>query len=173
MTERDRQEDERGEGATPAELPAGGYQRPAAEGRQIHDAGDLPGAGFTGERGLPDGAADEVAEAFDEEGILERIDRRQAGAGNTDADARTQAAIRDRLAAEPVLDADAIEVRVRRGEVRLSGSVETRSERSRAGSLAEAVDGVSYVQNDIRARNPFYHDADRQLAAAAKPSRQS
>jgi hypothetical protein len=119
---------------------------------------------------LADGVADEIAEAFDEEDILERIDQGQAGRGDPGEDARVRSAIQAQLAAESWLVADSIEVRVHQGEVRLTGMVETRSERSRAAELAGAVEGVSYVQNDIRARNPYYHGVDREAAAVVAPA---
>lgn len=158
-----------GDGSSPADLPSGGYQRPEAEGSRAYDAGDLPRAGMTGQRGLGEDAVDEIAAPFDEDRILERVDRAQRGAGRRgEADERIRELIRRRLDADAWIDAGEIEVRVQAGEVTLAGSVDSRTTRRRAQEIAEAVEGVSYVENNLRARNPFYGDRDR-LAASGAP----
>jgi hypothetical protein len=145
------------------DLPTGGYQRPGEEGGRAYDPGERNASRRAGdeERGMPDGSVEEMAVGFDEDGILDRVDRDHGAAGDRGADERVAEEVRARLAEDPHLAAAAIAVAASGGEVTLSGDVESRSERLRAGEIAQGVDGVSYVQNDIRARNPFYNDADR------------
>jgi hypothetical protein len=145
------------------DLPTGGYQRPGEEGSRAYDPGERNAARRAGdeERGMPDGSVEEIAVGFDEDRILDRVDRDHGSRGDQGADERIRGEVRARLADDPHVDAGEIEVAVSGGEVRLSGAVESRSERLRAEEIAQAVGGVSYVQNDIRARNPFYNDADR------------
>jgi len=58
--------------------------------------------------------------------------------------------VNDRLTDDPLLDASEIEVTVQNREVTLAGSVRDRNERRRAEDLAEAVPGVTHVQNNLR-----------------------
>jgi osmotically-inducible protein OsmY len=148
-----------------AELPSGGYQRPDVEGRRAYSPGERGARAMTGQRGLPEGAAEEIAAPFDEERILDRVDRDHRGRGPRGwrrPDARIEEEVNERLTDDPHLDASAIEVGVQDGEVTLLGTVESRSARRRAEDTAEQVRGVSYVQNNLRARDPFYHAADRE-----------
>jgi len=66
------------------------------------------------------------------------------------SDERIKEDINDRLSDDPRIDASEIEVTVTNGEVTLSGTVENRQDRRHAEDLAEAVSGVSYVQNNLR-----------------------
>ncbi|PDT39577.1 MULTISPECIES: BON domain-containing protein [Sinorhizobium] len=67
-------------------------------------------------------------------------------------DARIAEDVNDRLTEDPWLDASDIEVSVSSGEVTLGGFVSSRKDKWQAEDCAEAVSGVSYVQNNIRVR---------------------
>ncbi|HEX6010675.1 MAG TPA: BON domain-containing protein [Geminicoccaceae bacterium] len=138
-----------------AEIPGGGYQRPRAEGWRAYDPGDLPRAGMTGQRGLRECAADEIAAPFDEDRVLERVDQDHRGRGPKGwrrSDQRIAEDVNDRLTDDPDVDASDVEVRVEDGEVTLSGTVDSRVARRRAENLAEDVRGVGHVQNNLRVR---------------------
>jgi hyperosmotically inducible periplasmic protein len=66
------------------------------------------------------------------------------------ADGDTTAAVRGRLAADPMLGQYRLGIETREGRVTLQGTVDTYSARSRAGMLAREVDGVVSVNNRIR-----------------------
>lgn len=66
------------------------------------------------------------------------------------ADGDTTAAVRGRLAADPMLGRYRLAIETRDGRVTLQGTVDTYSARSRAGMLARDVDGVVSVNNRIR-----------------------
>jgi osmotically-inducible protein OsmY len=65
------------------------------------------------------------------------------------ADADTEAAVRDALAADDDLHAADIDVRVHDGAVTLQGMVELGHQRERAERIAMAVPGVTAVQNEL------------------------
>src|ERR1700743_344798 len=66
------------------------------------------------------------------------------------SDERITEEINDRLTDDHQLDASGIEVNVTNGQVKLSGSVDSRASKRRAEDLAEAISGVSNVENSIR-----------------------
>lgn len=66
------------------------------------------------------------------------------------SDDRLRDDVSDRLMDDAWLDASDIEVKVKDGEVTLSGTVPRRDDRRRAEMLAEMVSGVGHVQNDLR-----------------------
>ena len=66
------------------------------------------------------------------------------------ADGETTAAVRGRLAADPMLGRYRLAIETREGRVTLQGTVDTYSARSRAGMLARQVEGVVSVNNRIR-----------------------
>ncbi len=68
------------------------------------------------------------------------------------ADERIQDDINDRLTDDSQLDASEIEVTVTNGEVKLSGTVDSRDAKRRAEDLTEAISGVSNVENSIRVK---------------------
>ena len=68
------------------------------------------------------------------------------------SDARILDDVSLRLTDDPLVDASDIEVAVRDCEVTLSGAVASRYEKRRAEDIAEAVSGVSFVQNNLRVR---------------------
>lgn len=61
------------------EPPTGGYQRPDAEGSRAYDPGEKGQSDTLPQRSLEEGAADEIAVPFDEDAILDRIDRERHG----------------------------------------------------------------------------------------------
>jgi hypothetical protein len=73
------------------------------------------------------------------------------------SDTRIMEDINDRLTDDPHLDASEIEVSVKGREVTLTGTVNSRFEKRHAEDLAEAVSGVSHVQNNLRVQQ--YADA--------------
>jgi hypothetical protein len=124
--------------------------RPEAERRQGRDYGGWygRGTGRTDQSGGEDGF-----------GVLGRTmglghggHRGRGPRGYRRSDERIREDVNDRLADDPRLDASEIEVRVENGEVTLDGTVDSREARRRAEDLADSVSGVSYVQNNLRAR---------------------
>jgi osmotically-inducible protein OsmY len=70
------------------------------------------------------------------------------------SDARILDDVNLRLTDDALVDATDIEVAVQDREVTLSGTVASRYEKRRAEDIAEAVSGVTYVQNNLRVRSP-------------------
>jgi hypothetical protein len=66
------------------------------------------------------------------------------------SDERISDEVHERLTDDPWLDASAIQVEVRDGEVSLSGHVENREAKHRAERLVEDLSGVRHVQNNLR-----------------------
>ena len=62
------------------------------------------------------------------------------------------AKVKTALLNSPEVSGLAIDVETFRGEVQLSGFVDTKEEREKAGKLAKAVQGVLSVKNDIRVK---------------------
>ena len=115
------------------------------------------------ERSLFERAGDEVRSWFGDDEAERRRDgdmrqdMRQAGQhrgrgpkGYQRSDARIMEDVNDRLTEDPHIDASEIEVSVANREVTLSGTVNSRFEKRHAEDLAEAVSGVSHVQNNLR-----------------------
>jgi osmotically-inducible protein OsmY len=134
---------------------AGAYRRPDS------------GYGYGGEhdwgrsqsqdRGFFDKAADEVSSWFgDEEAERRReMDRRHSGRGPRNyarSDSRIHEDVCDRLTEHPLVDASDIDVSVSGREVTLSGTVHSRDEKRRAEDIAEAISGVTNVQNNLRVK---------------------
>ena len=69
------------------------------------------------------------------------------------SDDRIREDINEALTHDPLVDASDVEVRVENGEVTLDGQVADRAARRRAEDIAENVLGVTYVQNNLRARD--------------------
>jgi hypothetical protein len=74
--------------------------------------------------------------------------------GYTRSDERIREEVGERLTDDPHVDASEIEVAVERGEVTLSGTVNTRFEKRHAEDVADAVSGVTHVQNNLRVQSP-------------------
>jgi osmotically-inducible protein OsmY len=115
------------------------------------------------ERGFFERAGDEVRSWFGDEDAERRRERdarrdeygsnRGRGPKNyTRSDDRIREDINDRLTDDPRIDASEIEVTVSAREVTLDGTVDSRFEKRFAEDLAEAVSGVSHVQNNLRLR---------------------
>lgn len=130
------------------------------------------GRGHTGsygpredDRGFFERAGDEIASWFGDDDA-ERRRQRDARAGDDGAqhhrgrgprgynrsDDRIREDVSDRLTDDPYIDASDIDVRVEKGEVTLTGHVDNRNAKRRAEDVAEAVSGVTHVQNNLRVR---------------------
>jgi hypothetical protein len=145
-----------------ADMPTGGFQQPGIEGSHVGDAaGSDPEA--LSERGLSGQSVEEIAVPFNEDQVVQRIDRKTSHrlVAHLDDDERIREEVIRGLAGDELVDEAEITVRVDGGAVILGGTVESRTIRRRAEDVAEAVRGVAYVQNDIRARHPYFHEADR------------
>jgi osmotically-inducible protein OsmY len=70
------------------------------------------------------------------------------------ADRRLERSIARRLAATSLIGDDDVTVTVDHGQVRLTGSVESHSERLMCSEVAESLGGLGSVHNDIHVR-PF------------------
>jgi hypothetical protein len=66
------------------------------------------------------------------------------------SDERIREEVCERLTDDEFLDASNVEVEVKGGEVTLSGTVETRGLRHRAEDIADMVQGVAHLQNNLR-----------------------
>lgn len=126
------------------------------------------------ERDFWDRSKDEVSSWFGDEDAARR--RRQdelraehhRGKGPKDytrSDERIREDVNDRLTDDYLLDASAIQVKVEKGEVTLTGQVSTRYDKRRAEDLADQVGGVKHVQNNLRASDR--DDAASQTAYSA------
>jgi len=133
--------------------------------------GNRYGEGYAGERGYEDPygrgeergwwdrTSDEISSWFgDQEAERRRqMDRQRAefrGRGPKNyrrSDERIKEDVNDRLS-DGYLDATEIEVAVSSGEVTLTGTVQTRSDKRRAEDIAESVLGVTNVENRLRVK---------------------
>jgi osmotically-inducible protein OsmY len=116
-------------------------------------------------RGWWDRASDEVASWFgDEEAERRRrmdAQREHRGRGPKNyrrSDERIKEDVNDRLSDDYFLDASDIEVMVQNTEVTLTGTVNNRSDKRRAEDIAEAVSGVTNVENRLRVKQRGYGD---------------
>ena len=66
------------------------------------------------------------------------------------SDERIREDVNDRLSDDPIIDASDVEVSVNNGEVTLSGTVNSRTDKRRTEDIAESVSGVTHVQNNLR-----------------------
>ncbi len=116
------------------------------------------GRGREDDRNWWDRTKDEVASWFgDDEAERRREFDRISGPhrgkgprGYKRSDDRMREDINDRLSDDDYVDASDIEVTVNDGNVLLSGTVDSRDAKRRAEDIAEAVRGVSNVENRIR-----------------------
>ncbi len=111
------------------------------------------------ERGWLERAGDEVASWFGDEDAERRrhmdemrSHRGRGPRGYTRSDDRIREDVSDRLTDDPYVDASDIDIAVSGGEVTLSGHVMHRGAKRRAEDVAEAVSGVTHVQNNLRVR---------------------
>lgn len=110
------------------------------------------------ERGFLEKAGDEVASWFGDEDAERRRwadkHRGHGPKGYTRSSDRIREDVCDRLTDDAMVDARNIEVSVSGTEVTLSGLVASRAQRRRAEALADAVPGVTHVQNNTRVEDP-------------------
>jgi osmotically-inducible protein OsmY len=106
-----------------------------SRGRQGWDSGSMGSMGRMGES------------SFGESG---QSNKGKGPKGYQRSDERIEESVNDRLTDDHMLDASEIEVKVSKGEVILTGSVSSRDDKRRAEEIAEAVSGVSNVENRIR-----------------------
>jgi hypothetical protein len=84
-------------------------------------------------------------------GEVRRGEHRGRGPKNYQrSDERIREEVNERLMDDARVDASEIEVAVQNREVTLTGAVRSREEKRRAEDVAEAVAGVSHVQNNLR-----------------------
>jgi hypothetical protein len=89
------------------------------------------------------------------------------------SDERIEEEINERLTRHPGIDATDIEVMVKSGEVRLSGTVDSRQTKRLAQDLAADVYGVSNVQNLLRTSSRQPIQAPRERPSSSASSRTS
>ena len=135
--------------------PSGAPRRFGSEGEENYDRGyGRPGDSRSigqGYRGGRDYGAGPGHVAFGYRPRPADIGHRGRGPRNyIRSDERIREDINDHLTEDEHVDASDIEVAVKRGEVTLTGTVESRSARRRAEDLADAVLGVTHVQNNLR-----------------------
>lgn len=141
----------------------GGYYGRSGYDRERYGR-DYEGGRSREDRGWWDRASDEVASWFGDEEAerRRRMDERRARhrgrgpKGYRRSDDRIKEDVSDRLSDDWYLDASDIEVNVDSGEVTLSGTVDSRSDKRRAEDLAESVSGVTNVENRLRVKQRDY-----------------
>jgi len=128
-------------------------ERYGERGRSDYGRGEY---GAEEERGWWNRASDEVASWFGDEEAQrrrrmdeQRPHRGKGPKGYRRSDERIKEDINDRLS-EGYIDATEIMVMVENGEVTLTGTVNSRSDKRRAEDIAEYVSGVSNVENRLR-----------------------
>jgi osmotically-inducible protein OsmY len=87
----------------------------------------------------------------------------------TRSDDRIREEVCDVLTRDSHIDASDIEVKVKDGEVTVSGTVDHRRFRRRAEETIEDISGVKHVQNDLRVKDRDF-DKGTESAGAGKPS---
>jgi osmotically-inducible protein OsmY len=109
------------------------------------------------DRGWWDRASDEVSSWFGDDEAQRRREmdemrdhRGRGPKGYKRSDQRIHEDVSDRLTDDSWLDASDIEVRVKDGEVTLTGTVDSRAGKYRAEMITESCSGVSEVQNNLR-----------------------
>jgi hyperosmotically inducible periplasmic protein len=81
-----------------------------------------------------------------------RISTPQATAGQVVDDGAITASVKSKLIEDSTTKAHQINVETQKGVVQLAGFVDSTSARIRAGELANSVDGVAQVRNDLEIR---------------------
>jgi len=136
----------------------GGYRSEAREGRGVeHHTPNVREGRHEGGRGFWDRARDQFASWFGDEDAQRRHDwdaqanhRGRGPKGYRRSDQRISDDVHDRLTDDPWLDASAVVVVVKEGEVTLTGLVADRDAKHRAERIIENVSGVDHVQNNLR-----------------------
>ena len=164
-------------------LPSGAERRYGSEGEENYDRGygrpdDDRNIG-EGYRGGRDYAAGPGHVAFGYRPRPGEVSHRGRGPRNyVRSDDRIRDDINERLTQDRFVDASDIDVVVNRGEVTLTGAVDSRLARRRAEDIADAVLGVTHVQNNLRvhdggpgaARSQGSGDARGQEGAGSQPA---
>jgi len=78
--------------------------------------------------------------------------RTQKTVGEQLDDSAVTAKVKTALARDPATSAFRIEVETFRGEVQLNGFVESQQAKARAAELAQAIDGVRAVENNLNVK---------------------
>lgn len=124
-----------------------------------HHAPNVRDGRGDGGRDFWDRATDEVSSWFGDRDAERRRqwDAAQRGEhrgrgpeGYRRSDGRISEDVHDRLTDDDHLDARAIKVEVKDGEVTLSGTVRSRADKRRAEDIADSVTGARHVQNNLR-----------------------
>lgn len=89
--------------------------------------------------------------------------------GYTRTDDRIREDVCDRLSQDDGVDASEIEVRVEAGEVILEGTVQTRSMKHQAEDIAESVQGVKDVRNNVRVTKPILTELKDKIMGTDAP----
>ncbi len=76
-------------------------------------------------------------------------DRYHKSTGEMVDDAGVTSKVKAALLADPDVKGLAVKVKTYKGEVQLSGFVDTQAQKKRAGEIAQGVKGVQWVKNDI------------------------
>jgi hyperosmotically inducible periplasmic protein len=76
-------------------------------------------------------------------------DRYNKSTGEVIDDAVITSKVKTELLADPDVKGLAVKVKTYRGEVQLSGFVDTQAQKNRAAEIARGVKGVQWVKNDI------------------------
>ena len=109
------------------------------------------------ERGMLTRAGDEIASWFGDEDAARRREEDHRGKGPRGyqrSDDRIREDVSDRLSDDPRVDASEIDVTVQSSEVTLAGEVTSKAAKRYAEDCADAVSGVSHVQNNLRVKRP-------------------
>jgi len=134
-----------------------GTYRPPDYGRNTERT--FRGEGYAGDRDWVDRASDEVSSWFGDDNaerrrrmdkMHEKNFRGHGPKGYHRSDDRIREDVNDYLTDHPHLDASEIEVKVKDGEVTLSGTVNDRADKRIAEAITESVSGVKNVDNNLR-----------------------
>jgi osmotically-inducible protein OsmY len=94
-----------------------------------------------------------AAAACSSNGERNDMERAGANAGRVVDDSVITGKVKAALVADPTTKAHQISVETFKGVVQLSGFVDSREARSRAEQVAQGVEGVKDVKNDLELRN--------------------
>ncbi|WP_199489465.1 BON domain-containing protein [Pseudotabrizicola alkalilacus] len=134
-----------------------GYGAGVSGGYDRRDAGYSRdyGSSRDHERGMLTRAGDEIASWFGDEEAARRREQDHRGKGPRGyqrSDERIREDVSDRLSDDPRVDASEIDVTVESGEVTLAGEVTSKYAKRYAEDCADAVSGVTHVQNNLRVK---------------------
>jgi hyperosmotically inducible protein len=81
-----------------------------------------------------------------------RVSSPQATSGQAIDDGTLTASVKAKLVEDPATKAHQVNVETQKGVVQLTGFVDSTTAKARAGELANSVDGVAIVRNDLEIR---------------------